>query len=235
MSETPFPVLYEDASYIAINKPGGILVHRTSISEDTRFVLQLLRDQIGQRIYPIHRLDRATSGVLIFGKDKAAAGLLAAQFREKRVEKIYYAIIRGYVEESARIDYPISSERAKRAQEAVTYYRRVQQVELPFAVNRYPSSRYSLVRIQPETGRWRQIRKHFSHLRHPIIGDKKHGDIKHNKYFAQQWGIHHLLLHAYALQFQHPVLEENCRICAPFSEDFQKAMEVLKFPEIDLK
>lgn len=229
VAPTSFDILFEDESFIAINKPYGILVHRTKISEDTRFVLQILRDQIGQHVYPVHRLDRATSGVLIFGKNKVAAGQLSEQFRERSIEKKYLAIVRGYVEPQATIDYPITGESGKHPQEAITHYTRLAQTEMDIAVRRYPTSRYSYVSIQLETGRWRQIRRHFSHLRHPIIGDKKHGDINHNKFFASEWGIDRMLLHASQLHFSHPNHNISIKIEAPLGPFFEKAKTKLGF------
>ncbi len=227
MSFAPFDIVYEDDDFVAINKPCGILVHRTKISEDTVFVLQLLRNQLRQRIYPVHRLDRATSGVLIFGKRKEAAAELGTLFMEKQITKTYLAIVRGFLEAEATVDYAIPSKENGARQSAVTHYKRLEQIELPIMVNRYPSSRYCLVQIQPETGRWRQIRRHFSHLRHPIIGDKKHGDVKHNKYFAQQWEIQNMLLHAWRLEFQHPFTNQSIIIQAALPTHFLQALEVL--------
>lgn len=224
-----FPILYEDDAFIAINKPTGILVHRTRISEDKRFVLQLLRDQIGQRIYPIHRLDRATSGVLIFGKTKSATGQLSALFRDKKIEKQYLGIVRGYVEESATIDYPLAKEKWLPKKEAISHYLRLAQTEIKVAIGRYETARYSLVEVRLDTGRRHQIRRHFSHLRHPIIGDKKHGDVKHNKYWANEFKIPRMFLHAQHLQFTHPETNENLLIYAPLEEGFQAAKELLGF------
>ena len=224
-----FDILFEDEYFVAINKPTGILVHRTRISEDTQFVLQFLRDQLGHRIYPIHRLDRATSGVLIFGKTKEAAAQLSIQVREKSMEKVYLAIVRGYTESSATINYPIKTDRGKEAQEAITHYKCLSQVEIPQAVGRYATARYSLVEIKPETGRQHQIRRHFAHLRHPVIGDKKHGDVKHNKFFAGELGISRLLLHAQFLSFSHPQSGKEVAIIAPLSTAFEKAIAILGF------
>lgn len=223
-----FDILYEDEQFVAINKPPGILVHRTKISEDNTFVLQLLRKQLQQRLYPIHRLDRATSGVLVFGKSKAAAGILGEQIREKKVEKNYLAIVRGYVEAQATIDYPLAPEPHRAKQEAITHYQKIAQVEFPAAIGRYPTARYSFVHIQTETGRRHQIRKHFSHLRHPIIGDKRHGDLHHNKYFKESLHIPRLLLHAAHFSFSNQ--QHTISITAPLEENFQKAITALGFP-----
>ena len=226
---TPFPILYEDEALIAINKPIGILVHRTRISEDKQFVLQLLRNQIGYRIYPIHRLDRATSGVLIFGKNKEGAGLLSQQFRDKKIEKQYLGIIRGYVEDAATIDYPLAKETWLPKKEAISHYKRLAQTEINVPIGRYETARYSLVEVRLETGRRHQIRRHFSHLRHPVIGDKKHGDVKHNKYWTNEFGIPRMLLHAQHLQFNHPTTGKNTLIYAPIDSAFQAALDLLGF------
>jgi len=224
---THFPILFEDESLIAINKPTGILVHRTRISEDKIFVLQLLRKQINQRVYPIHRLDRATSGVLIFGKNKEGASLLSEQFRAKKVEKQYLGIVRGYVEEEGTIDYPLAKEKWLPKKEAISHYRKLNQTEIQEPIGRYQTARYSLVEVRLETGRRHQIRRHFSHLRHPIIGDKKHGDVKHNSYWRDNFDISRMLLHAQHLQFNHPKTGKNHLIYAPIDEAFQKAQALL--------
>jgi len=205
-------ILHQDENYIAIHKPPGLLVHRTRISEDKRFVLQMLRNQIGQWVYPIHRLDRPTSGVLIFGLNSDAARMLAQEFEQRRVEKRYLAIVRGYTEEGGVIDYPLQEETWTERQSAVTAYRKLSQVELPYPVGRYQTSRYSLLEIQPQTGRMHQIRKHMKHIFHPIVGDTTHGDGKHNQLFREQFNISRLLLVATELGFQHPYTKEQLTI-----------------------
>lgn len=226
---SPFSILLEDDYFVAINKPCGILVHRTNISEDKIFVLQLLRNQLKQRVYPIHRLDRGTSGVLIFGKSSAAASYLSKQIRDHKIKKKYLGIIRGYVEAEGTIDYPLINAKGNNKQEAVTHYSKLAETEIFAPISRYPTSRYSLVEISPVTGRWHQIRRHFSHLRHPIIGDKKHGDIKHNKYFQSELDIPRMLLHASHLSFQHPEKEKPTHLFAPLESGFEKAIQLLSF------
>ncbi|MCO6479147.1 MAG: tRNA pseudouridine(65) synthase TruC [Phaeodactylibacter sp.] len=225
-----FNILFEDEYLVAIDKPSGIMVHRTRISEDTRFVLQLLRDQLGRRLYPVHRLDRGTSGVLVFGKTREAAALLSEQFRDKGVGKKYLAIIRGYVEGEGTVDYPIARDASRPLREAVTHYTRLGQSEIPYAVGRYATARYSLVEARPVTGRHHQVRRHFAHIRHPVIGDKKHGDVKHNKFMREQWGISRLLLHASSLAFVHPVSGEKVSITAPLDDIFRTALGRLRLP-----
>lgn len=196
-------LIYRDRYYVAVDKPAGMLVHRTRISEDQRFVLQTLRDQLGRRVYPVHRLDRPTSGVLLFALSSEAARRLVDCFQQRQVAKRYLAVVRGYVDESGLIDYPLLSEGGVR-QPAVTGFFRRATVELPIPVSRYPSARYSLVELHPETGRMHQIRRHMKHLFHPVIGDTTHGDGRHNRLFREQFAVHRLLLMATGVRFRHP-------------------------------
>ncbi|HEY4651478.1 MAG TPA: pseudouridine synthase, partial [Pontibacter sp.] len=168
-------IIFEDAYYVAINKPHGLLVHRTRIAEEKKeFALQLLRDQLGQKVYPVHRLDRGTAGVLLFAKSAEAAAPLVQLFGERETGKTYYAIVRGYTPEADTINNPIRPDKDhqhKAPQEAITHYTRLATIELPIPVGRYNTARYSLVQVRPETGRMHQIRKHFAHIRHYIAGD----------------------------------------------------------------
>ena len=221
------PILYQDENYIAIHKPPGLLVHRTRISQDRRFVLQMLRDQIGQWVYPIHRLDRPTSGVLIFGLSSDAARMLAQEFEQREVTKRYLAVVRGYTEESGVIDYPLQEEKWTEPQPAVTAYRKLAQVELPYPVGRYQTARYSLLEVQPQTGRMHQIRKHMKHIFHPIVGDTTHGDGKHNQLFREQFDISRLLLVATELEFQHPYTKQQLKIKSTEEPEMQELFEKL--------
>lgn len=208
-------IVYDDANLVVIDKPPGLLVHRSWIARQaTEFAMQTLRDQIGQRVYSLHRLDRPTSGLLVFGKDPESARLVSEQFAEGQVLKRYHAVVRGYLGEGL-LDYPLKeqldkiadklAQQDKAAQTAVTAYRCVQQFELAVAVtDHHPTSRYSLMELSPKTGRKHQLRRHMAHLRHPIIGDTRHGDSRQNRYFREQHGITRLLLAATGLQFKHP-------------------------------
>ena len=222
-------ILYEDAYYIAINKPNGLLVHRTRIAEEKKeFALQLLRDQTGLRLYPLHRLDRGTSGVLLFAKSAEAAAPIVKAFQERLPEKMYFAIVRGYAPESGTIDWPIRPDRdnnLKEPQEAVTHFVRLGTVELPIPVGRYKTARYSFVKIKPETGRMHQIRKHFGHIRHYIIGDKKHGDWRHNLMFVEHLNSGSLLLHAAELTLEHPFTGSKIEIKASLPENMRRLCE----------
>lgn len=232
MEIVPFKILFEDLDFIAIHKPSGILVHRTRISEDMVFVLQLLRDQVGYHVYPVHRLDRMTSGVLIFGKNKAAASRLSELFREQKIIKKYLAVVRGHLPSKGTIDYPIARSPKHLKQSAISDYRTLDQTEIPHAISRYPTSRYSLVEIIPKTGRFHQIRKHFAHLRHPVIGDRPHGDCKHNKYLREKLGISTMLLHAKSICFVHPNTLNQVDIVAKPEVSFVDALITLDFPTL---
>jgi tRNA pseudouridine65 synthase len=219
-------ILYEDERYVAVNKPNGLLVHRTRIAEEKKeFALQMLRDQLGYQVYAVHRLDRGTSGVLLFAKSPEATGLLIKAFEGREVNKLYYAIVRGYAPEQDTIDSPIRPDKDhkhKAPQDAVTHYTRLATVELPIPVGRYSTARYSLVQVQPETGRMHQIRKHFAHIRHYIVGDKRHGDWRHNQMFLEELHSPYLLLHAGLLEFIHPVTGNKVSVAAPMPQNMHR-------------
>ena len=232
------PVLYRDEHLIAIHKPAGLLVHRTVLDRhETRFAVQILRDQIGQYVHPAHRLDRGTSGVLLFALDRDIGRQLSAQFESQHIDKTYLAVVRGHPDESGSIDHPLtrqfddyefrSPNAANEAQSALTHYRRLATVELPYAVDRYPSSRYALLELKPETGRRHQLRRHLKHLAHPIIGDATYGKGRHNRLFQELFGCHRLLLACLEMRLTHPVSGEPLILRAPLAEDFQSLLERL--------
>jgi tRNA pseudouridine65 synthase len=227
---TPFEIIFEDEHLVAINKPWGILVHRTGISEDRVFVLQLLRDQLnGQLLYPVHRIDRATSGILVFSKEREIASILGTQFMERSVEKQYLAIVRGWTPTADTIDYPLADTENGRTEPlpSVTDYCTLAQSEIEAPIGlRYPTARFSLVRASPQTGRRHQIRKHFAHIRYPIIGDTRHGDVKQNKYFKDEWGFLRMLLHAAYMSFEHPLTHQKIALRASLDEDFQEGLRL---------
>ncbi|GAB4491900.1 MAG: tRNA pseudouridine(65) synthase TruC [Saprospiraceae bacterium] len=223
-----FPILLSDEHFVAINKPPGILMHRTRISEDTVFVVQLLRDQLGQRVYPVHRLDRATSGVLIFGKNPESAGLLGEQVMDKSVEKKYLVVVRGWTPENGTIDYALDDpDSGKGRLPAVTHFSRIgtSEIDAPIGL-RYKTARFSLVEARLETGRRHQIRKHFAHLNYPVIGDKRHGDVKQNTYFREVFSMTRMLLHASEMTFRHPYSGAETYIQAPVDEEFVRALSI---------
>lgn len=219
-------ILYRDAQLVAIHKPPGLLMHRSPISRDRVFVLQTLRDQLGQRVYPIHRLDRATSGVLLFGLDSGSARAVAQQFESQTVFKEYHALARGWVEDEGIIDHPVGDEDGNNHKlPAQTQYRCLQRVELPHRVDRYPTSRYSLVAVHPLSGRRQQIRKHFKHISHHLVGDTTHGNGKHNRFFRERFQIHRLMLTAHRLEFNHPSSGERIRLQALPEAEWERLLE----------
>ena len=210
-------ILYQDDEIIAVNKPANLAVHRSKfVGPDDAFLIDLLRDQVGGDVYLAHRLDRATSGVLLSARSKEVAGALGEQFMGRSVQKRYLAVVRGWPDpEQGSIDYPLPGSRdTGPRKDAVTDYQRLGVVEVPIALGRYESQRYSLVLASPRTGRFRQIRKHFAHIHHPIIGDSQHGRGDHNRLFKQFFSSHRLLLHALQLSFAHPASGEEMRIAA---------------------
>ena len=212
-------ILYQDEYLIAVNKPSGLLVHKSPIDRhETRFALQIVRDQIGQYVYPIHRLDKPTSGVLIFGLSKEVAQAFSDMFAGGSVSKTYLAITRGHTPESGLIDHPLSQMLdtkeqklagiTKEEQCAITLFEREAIVTIPYEVDRYPATRYSLVKLNPKTGRKHQLRRHMKHISHHIVGDTKHGRGEHNKFFRKHYDINRLLLHALEISFIHPILKK---------------------------
>ncbi|HIO91615.1 MAG TPA: tRNA pseudouridine(65) synthase TruC [Leucothrix mucor] len=231
-------ILYQDDYLVAINKPSGLLVHRSMIDRhETEFAIQQTRDQIGQHVFPVHRLDKPTSGVLLFALDRKTAREVTQQFIDKTIKKSYLAVVRGYTQEAGKIDYALKEQldkmtdakakQDKEAQDAVTNYSRQAIIELPFAVGRYTTARYSLLKLTPETGRKHQIRRHMKHIFHPIVGDTSHGDGKHNTLFREQYNCHRLLLHADKLSLQHPKSGKHLEITAHLQNDFQTIISSL--------
>jgi tRNA pseudouridine65 synthase len=224
---TQLDIIYRDDDLIAINKPHGLLVHRSSIAADaSEFALQLLRDQIGLKVFPAHRLDRKTGGVLLFALNKPAEIAMQQQFMENQVVKTYLAIVRGHTPDEQDIDYPLRKENGT-LQEAFTHYKTLSRAELDVPFGNHPTSRYSLVEAKPATGRMHQLRKHFSHIFHPIIGDRTHGCNKQNKLFKEGWEMETMLLHASQLSFTHPVSGTLINIEAPLHPEFLRVMELM--------
>jgi tRNA pseudouridine65 synthase len=222
-------ILYQDEHLIAINKPHGLLVHRSKIADDAKeFALQLLRDQVGKQVNPTHRLDRKTSGVLLFAFDKSTEIAMQKQFQESLVDKHYLAIVRGYTPPELEIDYPLAKENGT-LQDAQTKFVTLQQAEMPFAIGKHATARYSLVKANPKTGRMHQLRKHFAHIFHPIIGDRPHGCNKQNRYFKDNLAMNTMLLHALSLSFTHPVSNEKITIKAQVQPEFKRMVELMNF------
>jgi tRNA pseudouridine65 synthase len=221
-------ILYQDDRLVAINKPHGLLVHKSPIAADaSEFAVQVLRDQLGQKVYPVHRLDRKTSGVLLFALDPEMNSLMQTAFMERKIDKTYLALVRGFTPASGSIDDPLTDDRG-RSFEALTHYSTIQRFEIPVPFGKHSTSRYSLVEVKPETGRMHQIRKHFAHILHPIIGDRPHGCNKQNKLFLEKWNMNTMLLHARELRFVHPLSMIEINMEAELSNDFQRTLDLME-------
>ncbi|MCC8410365.1 pseudouridine synthase [Mucilaginibacter sp. UR6-1] len=223
-------ILYQDEYLVAINKPHGLLVHRSSIANDaSEFALQILRDQLGQKVYPAHRIDRKTGGLLLFALDKDTEIAMQKQFANNQVSKTYLALVRGYAPDAGEIDYALRKENGT-LQDAFTAYTTLQRAELDIPLGKHQTSRYSLLEVKPRTGRMHQIRKHLAHIFYPIIGDRTHGCNKQNKLFKERWAIETMFLHAANVSFTHPVTNKAISINAGLQPEFK---EVLKLMAMD--
>ncbi|VTP86167.1 pseudouridine synthase [Sphingobacterium daejeonense] len=220
-------IIYQDDELIAVNKPHGLLVHRSSIAADTsEFALQILRDQIGKTVYPAHRLDRKTGGVLLFSLNKEMDSLIQTAFSLNKIKKEYLAVLRGHTDPEGTIDYPLKKDNGT-LQEALTHYQTISLSEIDLPFGKFPTSRYSLVLAKPQTGRMHQIRRHFAHIFHPIIGDRPHGCNKQNKLWKETFQHDTMLLHAKSIEFQHPRTQENIHMQANLQSEFTRALEIL--------
>ncbi|WP_445776149.1 tRNA pseudouridine(65) synthase TruC [Shewanella sp.] len=238
-------LLYEDDHIVAIHKPAGLLVHRSYLARKERFfAMQMTRDLVGCHVFPVHRLDRPTSGVLLFAKSSDIARHLCEQFANHSIKKQYLAIVRGNMHEQGTLDYALKQEfdelgdkhvdPNKAAQEAVTDYQPLLNCELPFSSGRYPTSRYALIRLQPHTGRKHQLRRHMAHLRHPIVGDTTHGDGKQNKFFREHFAINRLWLIAKSLAFMHPVTQQVIHIETELEPEWLTIFEAMGWDDEQL-
>lgn len=221
-------IIYQDEYFVAINKPHGLLVHRSPIAADAEeFALQLVRDQLQRKVFPIHRLDRKTSGILLFALSSEVAAKLQACLESEDSQKIYLALVRGHFPDAIDVDYPLTNDSGK-TQEAFTAFRTLNRTELNIPFGKFSTSRYSLIEAMPKTGRMHQIRKHLNHLRHPIIGDRPHGCNKQNKLFKERWNMMTMLLHARELKIKHPISNEELTLKAPLFSTFEAMIETLK-------
>ncbi len=220
-------IIYQDEYFVAINKPHGLLVHRSPIAADVQeFALQLLRDQIQQKVFPIHRLDRKTAGILLFALSSDVASKLQSVLENLKTQKTYLAIVRGHFPDELELDYPLTNDKGK-IQEAYTSFKTLKRTELDIPFGKFSTSRYSLIEARPRTGRMHQIRKHLKHLRHPIIGDRPHGCNKQNKLFKEQWNMMTMLLHAKEFSITHPVSNEPMLLKAPLYSAFEEMIKTL--------
>jgi len=233
------PLLYRDAYIVAIHKPAGLLVHKSPIDKnETRYAMKIVRNQIDQWVYPVHRLDKPTSGVLVFALSPEIASHIGQQFENHLVEKKYQALARGFTNDSGEITHPLKeiaafkSDQAKldekEAKDAFTRYTTAQRFELPYPDGRFPTSRYSLVALHPKSGRKHQLRRHLKHISHPIVGDVKYGKGPHNRLFREQFETDRLMLACTKMCITHPETNERIAIEAPPQACFSRLIERLQ-------
>ncbi|HEU4577776.1 MAG TPA: pseudouridine synthase [Polyangiaceae bacterium] len=219
------PVLYRDDALVVVDKPAGMIVHR-GWAQDEVTALRLLRDGLGQRVYPVHRLDRGTSGALIFALTPEIASALGSAFMEDRVSKRYLALVRGQAPEQALVDHAIAKEPGKPKQPAQTRVARLFSHPLTDELTGI-SRNYSWVEAWPLTGRAHQVRRHLKHLNHPIIGDVRYGKAEHNRLFRRRFGLTRLALHAERVSFVHPLQGSLLEVLAPLPADLASVLQAL--------
>lgn len=225
-------ILYMDDDVVAINKPPGLLVHRTRMANDaTEFAMQILRNQLGRHVFTLHRLDRKTSGILIFGLRREVAQAFQEIFVHHDIQKDYVALVRGHV------DGPISCERTLKddqghLKDACTHITPISTSTIDLPTSRYTQSRYSLVSARPTTGRFHQIRRHLSGLNHPVLGDRPHGCSEQNRLLLDRFDLKQMMLHAKSVTFTQPFTQEEVSIKADCFPEMKRMMKELGFGHI---
>lgn len=223
-----FDILRAGEGFVVIDKPEGFHVHAPENKEirvdPARIVLQQLRRQLGERVYPVHRLDVPTSGCLLMATSAEAASRLGKQLQSDRVRKHYCGVARGWTPEDLEIGIALESEDGNKLLESITVLRRIATTKIDAAVGtKYAQARYSLLQLEPLTGRFHQIRRHLNRISHPLVGDVAHGDRNHNHFFAQKLGITGLCLRAQRLSFWNPWQDdEPVVVRAPTNEKWQR-------------
>jgi len=225
-------IIFEDEYILAVNKPNNILVHHSKMANNQsneKSLVALLRDKYTKKYVPIHRLDRKTSGVILFAKDKKDVAIFQNLFSSNQIQKTYYGIVRGFSPKKMIINTDVKGRDALVYKSALTELETLASTELNIAVTPYNTSRYSLVKLQPKTGRLHQLRIHMNKISHPLIGDPKYGDRFHNRMFKDKMDCHFLFLHAKEIAFIHPITKKNTIIKANFSKDWHKIFSVLNW------
>jgi len=218
-----FEIIFEDTYLLCVCKPNNMVVHHAYHSRnvaDEISLLQAIQEEKGIKVYPIHRLDRKTSGIILLAKETSYVSKFQELFTNNEIEKTYYGLVRGHSPETKIIDSPVKGKDGKVHKEALTNLKTLAQITLAIPVKPYDSSRYSLVELKPKTGRMHQLRAHTLKISHPLIGDAKYGDKNHNLMFEENFGCKNLFLHAGELAFKHPFSEENLILKANFPKDW---------------
>ena len=224
----PLEIIYQDSYCLLVTKPNNVLVHHAHHSRnkiDEESLLQLIEHQLGTRYYPIHRLDRKTSGIILLASKREYVASFQSLFTNNQIQKIYYGLVRGFAQELKIIDSPVKGRDADVYKEAETHVKLLDKIILDIPVKPYDSSRYSLVELQPKTGRMHQLRIHMNKVSTPLINDAKYGDKNHDIMYEEQFGWKNLFLHAGSLEFTHPFTEQKLVLKSSFSEDWIQLFE----------
>ena len=216
-------IIFEDDYFICVNKPNNMLVHHAHHSRnvaDETSLLQLILDETSLKVYPIHRLDRKTSGIILLAKETQYVSKFQDLFTNNEIQKTYYGVVRGYAPETKTIDSPVKGRDANVHKEALTHLKTLENITLDIPVKPYDSSRYSLIELSPKTGRMHQLRVHTNKISHPLIGDPKYGDKNHNIMFDEKFGWKNMFLHAGKLEFLHPFTTEKLTLKTSYPKDW---------------
>ena len=216
-------IIYQDNYCLLVTKPNNVLVHHAHHSRnkiDEVSLIQLIENQFGKRYYPIHRLDRKTSGIILLASKREYVASFQALFTNNEIQKIYYGVVRGFSQEHLIIDSPVKGRDALVYKDAETQLKLLDKIILEIPVKPYKSSRYSLVELKPKTGRMHQLRIHMNKVSTPLINDAKYGDKNHDLMYAEQFGWRNLFLHAGSLEFIHPFTNQKLTLKSSFSEDW---------------
>lgn len=241
----PFEIVYQDSDLVVIDKPWGFHVHNPENQSvwvpRNKICLPLLRAQMGQYVYPVHRLDVATTGLLVWALNTESASQLGRQFQTQSVRKRYEAIVRGWTKDDFSIDLPLENDSDEDGTgqvpkvAALTHCRKIRQVEFAEPVGkRFATARYSWLSVKPETGRFHQIRRHLNRISHPIVGDTDHGDSHHNRFFRERLSQRGLCLRAFEIEFTHPRTGELMQLKARENRKWQRLRKIFDEPETSL-
>jgi tRNA pseudouridine65 synthase len=223
-------ILFEDDSFLIVNKPHRMLVYPTPIAKNCHWFATKELEKLGYtNLHTIHRLDRPTSGVLLFGKNKEIARKISLIFKNHEIKKTYLCLVRGYTEESGLIENALKKDGEGVLQDASTRFKTLEKQNVDIEISKYPQSRFSFLEVVPNTGRMHQIRRHFAHIRHPILGDRRYGDRHYNRFMKDEMQIDNLMLHAYSLEFKHPNTDENLKIIAPIPQVMREILDHFSF------
>lgn len=216
-------IIFDDEYFICVNKPNNILVHHAHHSRnvaDENSLLQLIKEKTDLKVYPIHRLDRKTSGIILLAKKKEFVSKFQELFTDNKIQKTYYGVVRGYTPEEKIINSPVKGRDANVYKEALTELRTLNKITLDIPVKPYNSSRYSLIKLLPKTGRMHQLRVHCNKISHPLIGDTKYGDKNHDLMYSKKFGWENMFLHAGKLEFTHPFTSKEMILKTSFPKDW---------------